>query len=126
MGDFGVEDFGEGDLPVHGAGVDGDVIDEGVSAVDVVVEVGEGFAGACGANPECEACDFDGLFGEIDAVEIFLKDGFGILLAELCGIGDTLSDHVAGDVIVEVVEEFIGGDKERTGAAGGIDDFEMA
>jgi len=106
--------------------VDVGVIDEGVAAVDIVGEVGEGFAGAGGADPECEAGDFDGFGGEVHAVEIVLEDEVWVLIAKLSCVFGILGDEVAGDVVVEFVEAFVGGDEECAGAAGGVDDFEMA
>ena len=75
--------------------MDFDVIDERVSAVDVVGEVGEGFAGACGANPECEAGDFDGFLGEVHAVEVAFEDEVGDLFAHGGSALDALGDEVA-------------------------------
>ena len=140
------EDLGEGGVPVEGVdafalvgiggGEEGAVAlvvevreigaDEAVSTADVVIERAERLAGGGGMEPEGELGDFHGLLVDVHAVDVVGEDGAddGILIEEPAFASDAffLGDDPAV-FLDEAVERL---DEEGPGAAGGIDDADLA
>src|SRR5256885_1902009 len=76
----GGEDGGKFFGPVEGTFVDGGVCNEGVAADDVLGEIGQSFAFASGANPQCELSDFYRFQRKVNAKEVVGEDVVGVLL----------------------------------------------
>jgi hypothetical protein len=101
--------------------------DDGVAALDVVVEEVERFAGVVGFQPEGDLAEFHGQRVQVDAVDAFADDvadggakgaGRGLLLAgahdgelggDAAGRGQQDVARAAGDVGDAQVEQRLGG-----------------